>query len=101
MVIHTLCISPRWAGRGKAREFVAFCEEEARRKGKKVMRLDTYEGNLPANTMYPCLLYTSDVYKRQGLYLCGRDGVLLPGLYPGDPELLRQKAVNGSCAHLS
>ena len=37
MVIHTLCISPRWAGRGKAREFVAFCEEEARRKGKKVM----------------------------------------------------------------
>lgn len=85
MVIHTLCISPRWAGRGKAREFVAFCEEEARRKGKKVMRLDTYEGNLPANTMYP----------KPGLYLCGRDGVLLPGLYPGDPELLRQKAVNG------
>ena len=58
MVIHTLCISPRWAGRGKAREFVAFCEEEARRKGKKVMRLDTYEGNLPANTMYPKLGYT-------------------------------------------
>ena len=49
---------PRWAGRGKAREFVAFCEEEARRKGKKVMRLDTYEGNLPANTMYPKLGYT-------------------------------------------
>lgn len=58
MVIHTLCISPRWAGRGKAREFVAFCEEEAHRKGKKVMRLDTYEGNLPANTMYPKLGYT-------------------------------------------
>ena len=58
MVIHTLCISPRWAGRGKAQEFVAFCEEEARRKGKKVMRLDTYEGNLPANTMYPKLGYT-------------------------------------------
>ena len=32
--------------------------EEARRKGKKVMRLDTYEGNLPANTMYPKLGYT-------------------------------------------
>ena len=40
-------------------EFVAFCEEEARRKGKKVMRLDTYEGNLPANTMYPKLGYTA------------------------------------------
>ena len=58
MVIHTLCISPRWAGRGKARAFVAFCEEEARRKGKKAMRLDTYEGNQPANTMYPRLGYT-------------------------------------------
>ena len=58
MVIHTLCISPRWAGRGKAREFVAFCEEEGRRQGKTVMRLDTYEGNYPANAMYPKLGYT-------------------------------------------
>ena len=57
MVIHTLVIRPSCSGRGKAREMVAFCEEEARRKGKKVMRLDTYEGNLPANTMYPKLGY--------------------------------------------
>jgi len=57
MVIHTLCISPRWAGRGKAREFVDFCEEEARRQGKTVMRLDTWEGNLPANRLYPSLGY--------------------------------------------
>lgn len=57
MVIHTLVVSPRWAGRGKAREMVAFCEEEARRQGKTVIRLDTYEGNLPANTMYPRLGY--------------------------------------------
>ena len=51
-VIHTLVIRPR------AREFVAFCEEELRRQGKKTVRLDTYEGNLPANTMYPRLGYT-------------------------------------------
>lgn len=57
MVIHTLVISPRWAGKGKAREMVAFCEEEARRQGKAVIRLDTYEGNLPANAMYPRLGY--------------------------------------------
>ena len=57
-VIHTLCIRPSCHGRGYARQMVAFCEEEARRKGKKVMRLDTYEGNLPANTMYPKLGYT-------------------------------------------
>ena len=57
-VIHTLVIRPSWSGRGKAREFVAFCEEELRRQGKKAVRLDTYEGNLPANTMYPRLGYT-------------------------------------------
>lgn len=56
-VIHTLVISPRWSGRGKAREFVAFCEEEARRQGGRVLRLDTYEGNHPANAMYPKLGY--------------------------------------------
>ena len=57
MVIHTLVIRPSWSGRGKAREMVAFCEEEARRQGKRVMRLDTYEGNAPANAMYPRLGY--------------------------------------------
>ena len=58
MVIHTLCIRPGWTGRGKARELVSFCEEEARRQGKKVIRLDTYKGNVPANAMYPKLGYT-------------------------------------------
>ena len=57
-VIHTLCVSPRWSGRGMAREMVAFCEEESRRMGAKVIRLDTYEGNRPANAMYPKLGYT-------------------------------------------
>ena len=56
-VIHTLCIRPSCAGRGLARQMVAFCEEEARRQGKRVMRLDTYEGNAPANAMYPRLGY--------------------------------------------
>lgn len=57
MVIHTLVISPRFSGHGKAREMVAFCEEEGRRQRKTVMRLDTYEGNHPANAMYPKLGY--------------------------------------------
>ncbi len=56
-VIHTLCIRPSCAGRGLARQMVAFCEEEARRQGRKVIRLDTWEGNLPANRMYPTLGY--------------------------------------------
>ena len=45
-VIHTLCIRPACSGRGYARQMVAFC-----------MRLDTWEGNLPANRLYPSLGY--------------------------------------------
>ena len=56
-VLHTLCIHPDRSGRGLARQMVAFCEEEARRRGKAVMRLDTWEGNLPANRLYPSLGY--------------------------------------------
>ncbi len=56
-VIHTLVISPRFAGRGLARKFVAFCEEEGRRQGCTVMRLDTYVENHPAKAMYPKLGY--------------------------------------------
>ena len=56
-VIHTLCIHPAASGQGRARQIVAFCEEEARRQGNTVMRLDTWEGNLPANRMYPALGY--------------------------------------------
>lgn len=56
-VIHTLCIHPACTGRGYARQMVAFCEETARQQGKTVLRLDTWEHNLPANRMYPSLGY--------------------------------------------
>lgn len=57
MVIHTLVIHPSHAGRGLGRKMVEFCENTARQAGKHAMRLDTYEGNDPANTMYPKLGY--------------------------------------------
>ena len=56
-VIHTLCIHPAQSGRGYARQMVAFCEAEARRQGKTVIRLDTWEHNDPANRLYPSLGY--------------------------------------------
>ena len=56
-VIHTLCIRPACSGHGYAKQMVAFCEAEARRLGRKVSRLDTWEGNLPANRLYPSLGY--------------------------------------------
>ena len=57
-VPHTLCIHPRRAGQGLARRMIAFCEDTARTQGKTVMRLDTWEGNLPANHLYPLLGYS-------------------------------------------
>lgn len=56
-VIHTLTIHPDCAGKGHAREMVAFAEETARAQGKTVIRLDTWEHNDPANAMYPNLGY--------------------------------------------
>lgn len=57
LVVHTLCIRPSCAGKGHGKEFVAFAEELAREKGCKVVRLDTYEGNLPAATLYQSIGY--------------------------------------------
>lgn len=56
-VIHTLCIPPDKAGKGLAKTMALFCEEESRRLGKTVMRLDTWEGNAPANHLYPSIGY--------------------------------------------
>jgi GNAT superfamily N-acetyltransferase len=56
-VIHTLCVRPSRSGRGLAGAFVAFAEDLARRLGCAVLRLDTYEGNLPAASLYARLGY--------------------------------------------
>ncbi len=52
LVIHTLCITPKFTRRGFGREFVDFSEQLAREKGCKTVRLDTYEGNIPATNLY-------------------------------------------------
>ena len=83
-VIHTLCIRPSCSGRGYARQMVAFCEAEARRQGRTVIRLDTWEGNLPANRLYPSL----------GYRYAGTGGVLLHGLCAGESQLLRKGPLN-------
>ncbi|NMM64135.1 GNAT family N-acetyltransferase [Clostridium sp. P21] len=57
MVIHTLCIRPSESGKGKAIIMMEFSEKYAKDQGYKVIRLDTYEGNIPAGTLYPKLGY--------------------------------------------
>lgn len=52
LVIHTLCIPPSCSGHGYAKAFVAFAIEYGQSLGCKAIRLDTYEGNLPAISLY-------------------------------------------------
>ena len=57
LVIHTLCIDTAFRGKGKAKELIEYAEKYGIDNNKKVIRLDTYEGNIPACTMYPKLGY--------------------------------------------
>ncbi|MDO4339057.1 MAG: GNAT family N-acetyltransferase [Eubacteriales bacterium] len=52
VVIHTLCICPSQAGKGYGRQMVSFALEKALQLGCKAVRLDTWEGNHPAASLY-------------------------------------------------
>ena len=52
MVLHTLTVDPRCAGRGYGRVFLAFYEAYALDNGCPVLRIDTNAKNLAARTMY-------------------------------------------------
>lgn len=51
-VIHVLGVMPRCSGRGLGGEMVRYAIGLARRQGKKVVRLDVLNGNLPAERLY-------------------------------------------------
>lgn len=70
MVIHTLCIPPSQAGKGYGRQMVSYALEAARQLGCKVVRLDTWEGNRPA----------ASLYKSMGFRLAGSSPMCLQGL---------------------
>ena len=57
LVLHTLVISPREAGKGYGSAFVAFYEEEARREGCRWLRMDTNARNAAARSLYHRLGY--------------------------------------------
>lgn len=52
LVIHTLCICPSQAGKGYGRQMVSFVLEKARKLDCNAVRLDTWEGNRPAASLY-------------------------------------------------
>ncbi|WBW96916.1 GNAT family N-acetyltransferase [Oceanirhabdus sp. W0125-5] len=66
LVIHRLAMNPEYQGKGYARKFIEELENEASRRGAKVIRLDCYSCNEKANGMYRKLgyRYSGDVYFR-------------------------------------
>ena len=72
LVVHTLCIPPRYAGQGFGRECVSRIKQQAAAMGCVVIRLDTWAGNIPASTLY----------QKNGFSLCGRAQVLFQGKIP-------------------
>ncbi len=52
LVLHTLVVDPMESGKGYGRKFVAFYEDLAKKRGIKVLRMDTNEKNTPARTLY-------------------------------------------------
>lgn len=84
MVLHTLVISPRAAGKGCGKAFVKFYEEYALSRNCPFLRMDTNAGNLRARTMYRKL-----GYREIGIVPCvfnGIEGVQLVLLEKRLPE---------------
>ncbi len=52
LVIHTLCIPPRYAGNGYGDKMVEYAKEYALSNGCSVIRIDTYVHNEPAKKLY-------------------------------------------------
>ena len=57
MVLHTLVISPKCAGRGYGKQFVRFYESYAFSHGCRYLRMDTNARNTRARTLYKKLGY--------------------------------------------
>ncbi len=74
LVIHTLCISPKHAGKGYGSQMVRFAMQYAQELGCKVIRLDTYVGNKPA----------ASFYQKLGFRFAGVAPALLQGLISED-----------------
>ena len=56
--MNNLCIAPQYAGMKIGQKFVSFTDRLAAELGCKTIRLDTYEGNIPAASLYKRQGYT-------------------------------------------
>lgn len=70
LVLHTLVISPKHAGKGYASQFVRFYEDCARKTGCTCLRMDTNAINLRAQALYQRL-----GYRTAGVVPCDFNGL--------------------------
>lgn len=57
MVLHTLAVSPKLKGKGYGSKFVEFYERYALEHGCRYLRMDTWENNFAARSLYKKLGY--------------------------------------------
>lgn len=84
LVVHTLCIPPRMAGRGYGCAMVRFAQSQAARLGCRVIRIDTYEHNEPAKSLY----------LKSGFRIAGHGTSLLEGVIEEEQVFLECKVPN-------
>ena len=73
MVLHTFAVHPGFAGKGVGTALMQFAEAKAKADGLQTIRLDVYEGNVPAIRLYEkqnfCRVGTADMgYGMYGLH---------------------------------
>lgn len=72
LIIHRLCIDPKYGGKGRAKALIEFAENYGKEHGYESIRLDAYSKNLRACKLYENLGYTNcgTVEFRKGTFNC-------------------------------
>lgn len=70
LVMHTLVVAPSFKGQGCGRDFAAWYEETARKRGCTVLRMDTNARNAAARRLYKRL-----GYREAGIVPCTFNGI--------------------------
>lgn len=78
LVIHRLCISPQYQGKGAAKVLVKFADEHARKNGYASIRLDTFIYNERACRLYKSFGYeiVGKVNFRKGEFYCFEKSII-------------------------
>lgn len=86
LVVHLLCVRPSMAGQGAGKALVGFALEEGRRRGCRVVRLDTGAQNKPA----------ASLYRAVGFELAGTASMAIGGVISHAGHLFFEKALSES-----